>query len=73
VRIETSFVPGCCLVKIVFLGSSWDVDLQGVWTQPKPTGANGRAEMPAWLQAALQEAAPAASPARPVRRHHLFH
>lgn len=53
-RIETSLVPGDCLVKSVFLGSSWVVDLQGMWTQPKPMGANGREEMLAWLQVALQ-------------------
>lgn len=72
-RTETSFVPGGCLVKPVFLGSSWDVDLQGVWTQPKPTGANGREKMAAWLRVALKKAALATGPARLVLRHHLFH
>lgn len=65
--------PWGCLVKTVFLGSSWDVDLHGVWTQPKLMGANGREERLAWLQVVLQETAPATRPARLVVRHHLFH
>lgn len=72
-RIETSLVPGGCLVKPVYPGSSWDVDLQGVWTQPKPVGASGREEMLVWLQVALEEAALATRPAGLVLRHCLFH